>query len=248
MELAIIDVRVQVGTTPIWGTPFTEGHLARMMDKYGIERAVVSSTIANSCDPVRGNAQVKEVAGKGRIHGCAVVNTQYPSRSMEDVRLYLSSPAFAALLIRSGAPGRPVTLDECGDILNAHRRYSKPVLIETSDREAVLAADQIARAFSAIKFVLLSMGGSAWRTATAAAEKTLNLVLEVSGSLNPDKISLAVEAVGAHRMVYGSNLPFADPAVTIGLVQDAEICDADKQMIFERSAKRLFGWAQPDSQ
>ena len=242
--MAIIDVRVQIGTTPIWGTPFTEGHLIRMMDKYGIERCIASSTIANTCDFVRGNAQVKEIAGKGRIYGCVVVNTQYPSLSIEDMRRYLPMDVFAALLIRSGAPGRAVTLDECSDILNSHRRFGKPVLIETSDREGVLAADEIARTFTGIKFVLLSMGGGAWRTAVAAAEKTLNLVLEVSGSLSPDKVKLAAEAVGAHRMVYGSNLPLADPAVTIGLVEDAQISDSDKNAIFEGSAKRLFGWAR----
>jgi len=215
-----------------------------MMDRYGIERCIVSSTIANTCDPVRGNAELREVAGKGRIHGCVVVNTQYPARSVEDMRRYLSSDAFVALLIRPGAPGGAVTLDECADILNSHRRFGKPVLVEAADRESVLAADEIARAFGGIKFVLLSMGGDAWRTAVAAADKTLNLVLEVSGSLSTDKIKLAAEIVGAHRMVYGSNLPVADPAVTVGLVEDADIPDADKKMIFEGAAKRLFGWTE----
>lgn len=240
--MAIIDVRVQIGTTPIWGSPFTQAHLARMMERYGIERCVVSSTIANTCDFIRGNAQVKEVLDNSRILGCAVVNTQYPPQSIEDMRKYLSSTAFVALMLRSGTPGKPVTLDECSDILNSQRRFAKPTLIEVTDREGVLAADEIARAFPGIKFVLLSMGGNAWRTAIVVAEKTLNLVLEISGSLSPAKISLAVEAVSAHRMVYGSNMPFVDPAVTIGLVEDADISDADKRMIFEGSAKRLFGW------
>jgi hypothetical protein len=214
-----------------------------MMERYGIERCIVSATTANSCDFIRGNAQIKEIAGKGRIFGCAVVNTQYPSESIEDMRQYMSLPSFVALMIHSGAPGRPVTLDECNDMLNAHRRFAKPVMIEAADREGVLAATEIAQKFTGIKFVLLSMGGAEWRTAVAAADKTLNLVMEISGSLSPDKISLGAATVGAHRMIYGSNLPFADPAATIGLVEDGGLSDGEKQMIFEGSAKRLFGWA-----
>lgn len=242
--MAIIDVHVQVGTTPIWGTPFTEGHLVRMLDRYGIEKCIASATIANSCDFARGNAQIKESVGKGRIFGCAVANTQYPQESIENMRKYLALPSFSALMINSGLQGRPVTLDQCSDILNAHRRFIKPVFLEVTSREAVLAADEIARAFPGIKFVLLGMGGVAWRTAVAAAERTLNLVLEISGTLSPDKITLGVATIGAHRMIYGSNLPFADPAATIGLVENGDISETDRRFIFETTAKRLFGWSR----
>lgn len=244
--MAIIDVRVQIGSTPIWGNPFTQNHLARMMEKYGIERSIVSSTIANTCDFIRGNAEIKQITDKTRVLGCVVVNTQYPTESVEDMRQYMSSSAFAGLLLRSGTRGKPVTLDEADHIVNSHRRFLKPIFLEVTDRPHVLAADEIAKAFPGMKVVLLSMGGDAWRTAITAAEKTLNLVLEVSGSLSPDKISLAAEAIGAHRLVYGSNLPFADPAVTVGLVEDADISDADKKMILAGSAKRLFGWERSE--
>jgi predicted TIM-barrel fold metal-dependent hydrolase len=247
--MAIIDVRVQIGTTPIWGTPFTEGHLVRMMDRYGIERAVASATLANSTDFIRGNEQISSSAGKGgRIFGCVVVNTQYPLQSIENMRQYLTAPGFSALRIHSGTSGRPVTLDECDDILNAHRRFAKPVLIETVDKEGVLAAAEIAKKYNGIKFILLSMGGAAWRTAVAIADKQLNLVLDVSGTPSPDKITLGAEAVGAHRMVFGSNLPFADPTVTIGLIEDGKLSDQDKKLIFEGTAKRLLGWSQQSAE
>lgn len=242
--MAIIDVRVQVGTTPMWGTPFMEPQLARVMERYGIEKCIVSSTYANSSDFIKGNAQTATIAGKDGIFGCAVVNTQYPQQSIEDMRKYLTSTSFVALKVHAGAPGRTVTLQECADILNAHRRFGKPILLPALDREAVIAANDIAKAFPGIKFVLLSMGGDAWRTAVALAEKTLNLILEVSGNMSPDKISECAEVVGPQRMVFGSNLPFADPVVTIGLVGDANISDGAKKLIFESNARRLFGWAE----
>lgn len=145
--MSIIDVRVQVGTTPIWGTPFTDSYVARMMSRYGIERCVASDTLANTCDFVRGNAEMRKVAGQNGIFGCMVVNTHYPSQSLEEIKLCLGSSNFAALLITSGPEQHVVSLDQCDEILNANRRYAKPVFLNVRNREAVLAADEMAKAF-----------------------------------------------------------------------------------------------------
>ena len=240
--MAIIDVHAEIGTTPLWGVPFTEANLARSMQKYGVERAIVSSTVANSCDFVRGNAQVAKLlqAGKGLL-GCVVVNIHYPELSQEEMHKYLGEDGFAAVLLTGGARQRPVTLAEAEEILNAYRRFAKPVYVHTFDTASLMAANEMAKTFTGMKFVLLSMGGEEWRMAAVLAEKTLNLVLEVSGSFSPDKIKFAVEHIGSHRIVYGSGLPYVDPSAVIGLIQDADISDLDKRNIFEGSAKRLLG-------
>ena len=240
--MGIIDVHAEIGSTPVWGVSFTEANLARSMQKYGVQRSVISSTIGNSCDFRRGNAQIaKIVESKKAMLGCVVVNMNYPEQAQQEMHAYLTSDQFAALLLTSGIRGRHVTLAETEEILNAHRRFVKPVFLHTPNQEAALAANEIAKTFNVMKFVLLGMGGEDWRMATILAERTLNLVLEVSGSSSPDKIQFAVERIGAHRIVYGSGLPYVDPSAIIGLVQDAEISDSDKNNIFEGSALRLFG-------
>jgi uncharacterized protein len=239
----MIDAHAEIGTTPLWGVPFSDANLARSMTKYGIERAIISSTCGNSCDFVLGNAQIaKVVKANKNMAGCIVVNIHYPEQSQKEMHSYLGDDSFSGILLTSGVRGRHVTLAEAEEILNAHRRFVKPVFLHVPNKEALLASDEIARAFPIMKFVLLGMGGDEWRMATVVAEKTLNLVLEVSGSFSPDKIQFAVEHTGAHRLVYGSGLPYVDPASVIGLVEDAEIPDSDKKMIFEGTARRLFGW------
>jgi predicted TIM-barrel fold metal-dependent hydrolase len=244
--VAIIDVHAEIGTTPMWGVSFTDVNLTRSMQKYGVERSIISSTISNSCDFRRGNAQIaKVVQANPAMLGCVVVNMNYPEQSQKEMHAYLGTDQFAALLLTSGVRGRHVTLAETEEILNAHRRFVKPVYLHTPNQEAALAANEIAKAFSIMKFVLIGMGGEDWRMATILAERTLNLVLEVSGSSSPDKIQFASEHIGSHRIVYGSGLPYVDPSAVIGLVQDAEITDADKRNILEGSARRLFGWNKP---
>ena len=239
--MAIIDVHAEIGTTPLWGVPFTEANLARSMQKYGVEKSIVSSTIGNSCDFRAGNAQIASVVkANPSLLGCVVLNINYPEQSQEDMHAYLLEESFAGILLTSGAKGRHVTLAEAEDILNAHRRFVKPVFLCAGDPASLLAANEMAKAFNTMKLVLLSMGGEDWRMATVLAERTLNLVLEISGSFSPDKIKFAVERIGSHRMVYGSSLPYTDPSAVIGLVQDADISDVDKRNIFENSAKRLL--------
>jgi len=216
--------------------------LTRSMQKYGVEKSIVSSTIGNSCDFQRGNAQVSKIAQTNKaILGCAVVNINYPELSQKEMHSYLAESSFAAILLSSGVRGRHVTLSEGEEILNAYRRFVKPVYLHAFNQASLLAANDIAKSFPIMKFVLISMGGEDWRMATVLAERTLNLVLEVSGSFSPDKIAFAVERIGSHRIVYGSGLPYVDPSATIGLVEDAGLSDADKRNIFENSARRLLG-------
>lgn len=241
--MAIIDVHANIGTTPLWGVPFTDANLTRSMQKYGVVRSIISSTIGNSCDFRRGNAQVGRVVQTNKsMVGCLITNINYPEQSQQDMHSYLPNPNFAGMLLTSGVDGRHVTLEEGEEILNAHRRFIKPVFLHTFDRDSVHCANEMAKAFPIMKFVLLSMGMDEWRLATILAERTLNLVLEVSGSFSPDKIQFATEHIGSHRMVYGSGLPYCDPATVMGLVQDANISDLDKRNIFENTAKKIFGW------
>jgi predicted TIM-barrel fold metal-dependent hydrolase len=242
--VAIIDVHAEIGTTPLWGVPFSDANLVRSMQKYGIDRSIISSTIGSSCDFVLGNAQVSKVvqANKGTMFGCLVVNIHYPEQSQKEMHAYVGTEYFACMLLTSGSRERHVTLAEGDELLNAHRRFIKPVFLNVPNKEALMAANDIAKTFPIMKFVLLGMGGDDWRMATILAEKTLNLVLEISGSFSPDKIKFAVDHIGSHRLVYGSGLPYVDPASVIGLVQDAEISDSDKKNVFEGTARRLFSW------
>ncbi|MFQ3548814.1 MAG: amidohydrolase family protein [Armatimonadota bacterium] len=241
--MPVIDVNAEVGTTPIWGVPFTDANLIRSMNKYAVEKTITASTLAHSCDFKRGNAQVAKVCTtNNNIKGCLVVNVNYPEQSQDDMKTYLAEDYFAGLLISNGQRGRPVTLEEAEELLNAYRRYIKPVFLRVNNQESLLAANEIAKEFVQMKFILLGMGGDDWRLATMLAEKTLNLVLEISGSFSPDKIQFAVEHIGSHRMMYGSSLPYSDPSTVIGLVEDANITDLDKKNIFENCARRIFGW------
>jgi uncharacterized protein len=244
--VAIIDFRTQMGASSVWAAQSGSADLLKAMTKYSIGGSIVSSTLGNTCDFKTGNDWISsEIKGQSRLLGCVVLNATHVEESVEDMHKYLGEKNFAGIVLRSGISGRHVTLDECSDILNAYRRFNKLVLIEAENREAVASAKQIAEYFKQCRIIMLAMGGDDWMNAVAAAEKVTNLYLETSGNLNPNKIKYAFEKVGPNRLVFGSNWPYADPALTIGLIEDADISDADKKRIFETNAMRLLGFERP---
>ncbi len=85
------------------------------------------------------------------------------------------------------------------------------------------------------------MGGSDWKRAVDSADNLVNVYLETSGSYDAEKIEEAVERVGAHRMLFGSNLPFSDPACVLALIQGSKISGEAMAKIVSQTARRLLG-------
>jgi predicted TIM-barrel fold metal-dependent hydrolase len=134
-----------------------------------------------------------------------------------------------------------VTADDAREILNAQRRFAKPVAIRVPDGDAVHAARQIAAEFPAMKFVLLGMGGEDWRLAVTAAKQHLNLYLEISGSLDSDKVAQASSVITPRKLLYGSGLPQAAPELTLALVESAPtLTRADRNRILSENAVALL--------
>ncbi len=54
------------------------------------------------------------------------------------------------------------------------------------------------------------------------------------------KVALAVREIGAHRVLYGSDMPFHDPAFDMARIQHADIPEEGKKLIMGENAKRLL--------
>ena len=98
--------------------------------------------------------------------------------------------------------------------------------------------------YVAIKFpliILLTMGGEDWHSAVAAAKRHVNLYLEISGTLDSDKIAYATSMLTPRKVLYGSCLPYSDPQLTIGLVEETKTLTAnDRNRVYYQNAQQLF--------
>lgn len=211
------------------------------MKRYDTTSIALVSSVAVDCDFVTGNHSLSQVvSAKDGIFGYVALNLSYPEESQELQRQYLFHKEYLGAVL-FGRPGHPVTLEDASEVINSQRRYTKPVAIHTPDAEAVHEAARIAAEFTGIKFVLLGMGGDDWHAAVTAAKSRLNIYLELSGSLDTDKVSQASTVITARKLLYGSSLPSSDPELIAGLIDDATTLTAsDRMRIFSQNSAALF--------
>jgi len=68
-----------------------------------------------------------------------------------------------------------------------------------------------------------------------------NLSLDLASSTaHPGALERLVEAIGADRIVHGSDYPLLDPAYQLGRVLYAEVDEAAKEWILKRNAEGLL--------
>ena len=91
--------------------------------------------------------------------------------------------------------------------------------------------------------ILLGHSGVTWRgymQAIEAAETADNLFLDLSGSQNHRLIlEHCVARLGAERILFGSDMPFLEAAMTIGRVLTSRISNAAKEQILRNNFLRM---------
>lgn len=242
-----IDIRMNYIQHDSLGKPFGIEGVLRSMQKYRMEKAMLVPSLAVDSDFRSGNSEMLEAMNSDdRLYGYLVVNPNYVEESIQLMRSHMNLPKFKAMAIFSGASKPHPNADDCRDLLNAYRRFTKPVLLNAPNLEAVSDVVEIAKEFPTIKFIIGGMGGPDWKGAIQAS-KVLNTLLETSGSFDAEKVGEAVEQFGAHRVLFGSDTPFSDPASMLAMVHSSGLPKVDLLKILGDNAKTLFKLDSDDS-
>jgi predicted TIM-barrel fold metal-dependent hydrolase len=206
-----------------------------------IDRALLFSARAAQVDPLSGNRILKVMLEQAQgLYGCLVAHLNRVDASLQAIRDLAPERRFLGIMLTSTDPAEPLHPLVADEVLNACRRYQKPIFLNTPNAACVEVALSLAKAYSMHKFVFLRMGGADWRTAIAAAQQATNVLLETSGTLDRSKIPAAVEAVGSHRILFGSGMPALDPVAGLGLLHDSEVSRTDQRRILHDNAAKLF--------
>ena len=78
------------------------------------------------------------------------------------------------------------------------------------------------------------------QAAINTAKRYDNLFLETSGMPMANKIKEAMDVVGKDRVMYGSDLPFHNPAVEIAKATALNLPEEDFDRYFYANAKKLL--------
>lgn len=216
-----------------------------MMQTRGIDRTLLVPTRAARVDPVSGNRILKAMLDQGQgLYGCLVAHTNRVEPSLQAIRDLMGGKNFLGVMLVGTDPEMPLHPLVADEILNACRRYQKPIFILTPNAACVDMALHLTKTYTMHKFVFVGMGGSDWRTAIAAAHQSVNIFLETSGPLDRAKLPAAVEGIGSHRILFGSGSPQHDPIAALGLLEDSTLSATDKRRIVWENAAKLFALEQ----
>src|SRR5579884_116862 len=239
--MPIFDIHTYLEGYALPGINADAGQLAQLLQARGIERAILLSTRAIQADPLSGNRILNAMLDdQPRLYGCLVAHLNRVDASLESIRDLLGSRRFVGVLLTSTDPNEPLHPLIADEILNACRRYQKPIFLPAPNAACVEIALKLAIKYNMHKFVLLGMGGRDWRAGIAAAQQSVNISLETSGVLDRVKIPAAVGQIGAHRVLFGSGVPHLDPVAALGLIDDSDLSSLDRRRILNDNAAKLF--------
>lgn len=240
--MAVVDVHVHLEGYGIPGINQNATQISQFMQARGIDRCILMSSRAAQADPLSGNRILKAmVEQQPGLYGCLVVHLNRVDASLQAIRDIMSSRRFVGVALMSTNPAEPLHPLVADEVLNACRRYQKPVFLHTPNAACVEVGLHLAKTYNMHKFVFLGMGGADWRTGIAAAHQSVNIHLEMSGALDRAKLPAAIEMIGSHRILFGSGLPRLDPVAALGLIEDSGISPSDQRRILSENAVKMFG-------
>ncbi|MFI7633628.1 amidohydrolase family protein [Nonomuraea sp. NPDC049400] len=235
----IIDVHAH------WGPWFftmdvAEANLATM-DRYGIDRAIVSATEAVIYDAPAGNrALAAYLETQDRLLGYVTVNPRRLREAEADLEAYLPGGRFVGVKIHTDYTGSPVASPQLRDALTLVAATGRPALVHTWGT-SVLTLAEVCEDIPGLRVIAGHMGADGFRYAIEAANACDRLYLEPCWSHAPaGRIAEVVAAVDPAQLLFGTDATLIDPSSAFGAVAAAGLTGGTAERVAWRNAAALF--------
>lgn len=214
----------------------------RVMDEWGITLQIVSASEAVTYDATGGNAKLAKILeSQPRLRGYVVCNPNDLAGCEADLRRYLTSESFVGVKIHTGYPRRAISAPQMRDLFALLNDFDATILIHTWGGD-VLDLPRLVEANPRLRVIAAHMGADRWDLAAEAAQKCDRLYLEPSCSItDAGQVAHVAARVPAGQLLFGTDATLIDPAVSFGLVEDAQLSAAVAEGMYWRNAAGLFG-------
>ncbi len=246
MPLPIIDSHAHMGVN--YGTYMSKASMDEMveiMDKENIEMVFCAPHSA-LFDPGMQNKELEEAMAKypDRFRGYFTFNPNYCDRFSATMSAVLDVPGYLGFKFLPTYHRYPIDGENYRPALEFANQHGRMILIHTwGNNDPHNGPRHIEAAAGQYRNAIFIMGHSApgeLDEAIAVAKRHENVYLDLcdihrhSGIV--DKI---VSAIGADRVLFGTDIPWYDPGYGIGSVLFSRISDGDKYKILYENAKAL---------
>jgi predicted TIM-barrel fold metal-dependent hydrolase len=246
----VIDAHAHMGPWHNFHIPHNSARgMVERLDQLGIDMCISSPHAAIGPCYREGNRQVMAAADEylDRIIPYVTINPNYPeAETREEIEHWHSLGRIKAFKIHPSCHSYKVDGPGYGPMFEYARAHSVPVLSHSWAGDSQAGATLLSRMAGEMPNVTFIVGhaASSWSMideACGEAQGKDNVVLDLTGSqLLYMALEKMVERVGAAKIVFGSDIPFIDPAPGLGRILMARLSDDDKRQILGLTAKRVF--------
>jgi predicted TIM-barrel fold metal-dependent hydrolase len=227
--------------------PDVDGIL-RTMDRANVRTIAIAPHTA-LFDPAYGNPIALRMAeahpDRFRLYLC--FNPHYPG-DLDGLLPLLTHPSVVGFKIHPSGAQSPLAGEGYAPLLAAAAARGCLVLAHTW-RDSTCDAAQCRQVLERHPDLRLLMGHACfddWYGAFALAREFPNAYLELTAAAHVTGVVDEAVAQGlAHKMLFGTDLPWFDPFTTLGCIVYADIEDADRHAILHGNAERLLGEIVP---
>ena len=215
------------------------------MERCGVE-LIVSSGHTALADMVRGNAEMVEVTERypGRWYAYLTYNPNYPREGRAELESYESHRTYVGIKLHPSGHECLLTSDAYRPMFEFAAARHLIVLTHTwgksaYDRPEILA--KVAARYPQITFLAGHSGHGQFEECMDVASEHANVYLELTAAYSVrGVIERMVEKTGAHKIVFGCDLPWFDPHYAIGCIVMAHITDNARRAILRENALRIL--------
>ena len=252
MDTPVIDFHFHMGSASRAGLYAYPDRYIRIMDAAGVDRACINCIWFG--DARHGNDLVARTVARypDRFIGVAFVTPHYPEEAIPELDRCFDTLGMKFLKIYPPFLGRPIedpayfpTFEWCNDrgiAVLSHGTFG-------FDDGSVSVPGRFAglhERFPRVKWVIAHAGArgssASERAAVEACRTVPNVYLETAAMKGEHgALEVVVEAVGADRVLYGSDMPVFDARHQVGRIVTADISDEAKRKILGLNAIKLLG-------
>ncbi len=250
-DLEIIDAHMHLNTPPFYVPDPGPGGVLKTMNRYGIERGIVSPNLAITSDMVKGNDEILElITVNDRLMAYCTINPHFIDRVTSELQRCFSRGA-VAVKIHPSVHRISVTDRKYYPVYEYAEEQNVPVLSHTWAGEPGFSPSDFLKVLKDFPKLTVLMGHAGGtfdgmkESIDVIRKHPLNLFADLTGSYQYlRRVELLCAGAGADNVIFGSDSPWIDPGFALGPVLSAEISDEDKRKILAGNIKRILGITQ----